>query len=87
MKCKVNVVEVDKNYRIVITKEIRKSIPLKPKQKVYLLAAGKEIVIIPLPENINEELDKLCGDITWNREVRENLESFLTSKMLREKDG
>lgn len=83
----MNVVEVDKNYRIVITKEIRTLVPIKPNQKVYLLAAGKEIILMPIPENLNEELDKLSGDIIWNRKVREDLEQFLLSNTLREKKG
>ena len=82
----MNIVEVDKNYRIVITKEIRNLISIKPKQKVYLLAAGKEIILIPIPEDLNAELDKLSGDIIWNRKIRENIEQFLLSNITREKE-
>lgn len=82
----MNIVEVDKNYRIVITKEIRKLVPLKPNQKVYLLAAGKEILLMPIPERLNEELNKLSGNVVWNRQIRENLEQFLLSNSLRKKD-
>jgi AbrB family looped-hinge helix DNA binding protein len=77
---KLSIVEVDKNYRIVISKEIRKVFSIKPGQKVYILAAGDKIILIPLPENIDKELDKLSSDIEWNRKVRENLEQFLVSK-------
>ena len=82
----MSVVEVDKKYRIVVTKEIRKLVPLKPNQKVYLLAAGKEIILIPIPEGLNEELNKVSGDIAWNRQIRENLEQFLLSNSLKEND-
>lgn len=79
----LTIVEVDKNYRIVISKEIRKLFSIKPGQKVYLLAAGDKIILIPLPENLNEELDKLSSNIEWNRNVRENLEQFLISKAVK----
>jgi len=76
---KLTIVEVDKNYRIVISKEIRKIIPIKPGQKIYLLTVGGEIILIPLPEDVNKELDKLIGDIHWNRKVREEAEKYLLS--------
>ncbi len=81
----MTIVEVDKNYRIVISKEIRKIIPLKPGQKIYLLTVGEEIVLIPLPENVDKELDKLIGDIKWNRKVREETEKFLLSTVAEKK--
>ena len=75
----MTIVEVDKNYRIVISKEIRKIIPIKPGQKIYVLTAGEEIVLIPLPDDVNKELDKLLGDIQWNRRARDEAEKFLLS--------
>ena len=81
----MTIVEVDKNYRIVISKEIRKMISIQPGQKLYLLAAGDKIILIPLPENVDKELDKLSADIKWNREVKQRLEQFLLSNTL-EKD-
>jgi len=80
-------VEVDKNYRIVITKEIRKILPIKPGQKIYLLAAGDKIILFPLPDNIDEALDKLTADIIWNRNVRENLEKFIISQSVVNQNG
>ncbi len=80
---KVTLVEVDKNYKMVISEEIRKLFSIKPGQKLYLLAAGGKIILIPLSESINKELDKLISDIEWNRNVRENLEQFLTSKAVK----
>lgn len=83
----MTIVEVDKNYRIVITKEIRKMLSIKPGQKIYLLAAGDEIILIPLPDNVDEELDKLTSNIKWDRKVRENLEQYLLSKALEKDNG
>jgi len=77
----MTIVEVDKNYRIVITKDIRKKISIKPGQKIYQLVSGNEIILIPLPDNIDEELDNLCGDIVWNRKIREDLEKYLISNL------
>jgi bifunctional DNA-binding transcriptional regulator/antitoxin component of YhaV-PrlF toxin-antitoxin module len=59
---------------------------IKPGQKVYLLAAGDKIILMPLPENIDEELDKLSSDIEWNRKVRESLEQYLISKAVEKTD-
>ena len=75
------IVEVDKNYRIVLTRDIRKKISIKPGQKIYLLVSGNEIILIPLPENIDEALDKLSGKIVWNRQIREDLEKYLISNL------
>jgi len=83
----LTIVEVDKNYRIVITKEIRKMLSIKPGQKIYLLAAGDKIILMPLPDDIDEELDKLTSNIKWNREVREKLEQYLLSKTLEKDNG
>jgi len=59
---------------------------IKPGQKIYLLAAGDKIILMPLPENTDEELDKLSSDIEWNRNVRESLEQFLISKSVKNTD-
>lgn len=60
---------------------------IKPGQKIYLLAAGDEIILIPLPDNVDEELDKLTSNIKWDRKVRENLEQYLLSKALEKDNG
>lgn len=83
---KLAIVEVDKNYRIVISKEIRKIIPIKPGQKIYLTTAGDEIILKPLPEDADKELDRLMGNIQWNRKVREETEKFLLSEVSEKKD-
>lgn len=45
------IVTVSTKGQIVIPSQIRKKYNLKPKSKIEFLDRGKEIVLIPLPEN------------------------------------
>lgn len=78
--------EVDKNYRIVLTKEIRNILPIKPGQKIYALVSGEKIILIPLPESLDKELNALSADIKWNRKIREGLEQYLISQTREKKN-
>ncbi|MGC8849176.1 MAG: AbrB/MazE/SpoVT family DNA-binding domain-containing protein [Candidatus Bathyarchaeia archaeon] len=73
----VAIVEVGPKYRVTITQSVRKRTPLKVGQKVYLLARPPYIVLIPIPDRIDEALAELFGDITFTREERERAEKQL----------
>ena len=77
----VSIVEVGPKYRVTITQSVRKKIPLKIGQKVYLLARPPYMILIPIPEELDEALAKLIGDITYSREERKQAEE----RLLREK--
>lgn len=71
------IVEVGPKYRVTITQEIRKKVPLKVGQKVYLQARFPYVILIPIPEKIDETLADLMGDITYDREERKQAEKQL----------
>jgi hypothetical protein len=50
---------------------------LRVGQKVYLLARPPYIVLIPIPDSVDEALSELIGDITYTREERKRAEEQL----------
>jgi hypothetical protein len=53
---------------------------LKVGQKVYLLARPPYIVLIPIPDNVDEALAEILGDIAYSREERKRAEEQLLKK-------
>jgi len=64
------IVEVSAKYRVTITQDVRKKVPVKVGQKVYLMTRYPHVILIPIPEDIDEALAKIIGDITYDREER-----------------
>jgi len=73
----VSIVEVGPKYRVTITQNVRKKIPVKIGQRVYLLARFPYMILIPIPESVDEALAKLIGDIKYSREERRRAEEQL----------
>jgi len=73
----VSIVEVGPKYRVTITQNVRKKIPVRVGQRVYLLARFPYVILIPIPENVDEALAKLIGDIAYSREERKRAEEQL----------
>jgi len=73
----MSIVEVGSKYRVTITQDVRKKIPVKIGQRVYLLARFPYVIIIPIPERIDEALAELIGDVTYDREERKRAEEQL----------
>jgi len=73
----MSIVEVGPKYRVTITQDVRKKIPVKIGQRIYLLARFPYVILIPIPERIDEALAKLIGDITYSREERKQAEEQL----------
>jgi len=74
----MSIVEVGPKYRVTITQNVRKKIPVRVGQRVYLLARFPYVILIPIPERVDEALAKLIGDITYSREERKRAaEQFL----------
>lgn len=77
----MSIVEVSPKYRITITQSVRKKTPLRVGQKVYLLARPPYIVLIPIPDDVDEALSELIGDITYSREERKKAEKQLLKEV------
>jgi len=75
------IVEVGPKYRVTIAKGVRRKTPLRVGQKVYLLARPPYIVLIPIPDDVDEALAEILGDITYNREERKRAEEQLSKEV------
>ena len=73
----MSIVEVGPKYRVTSTQNVRKKIPVRVGQRVYLLARFPYLILIPIPENVDEALAKLIGDIAYSREERRRAEEQL----------
>ena len=60
---------------------MRRKTPLRVGQKVYLLARPPYIVLIPIPDDVDEALAEILGDITYNREERKRAEEQLSKEV------
>ncbi|MEM2965104.1 MAG: AbrB/MazE/SpoVT family DNA-binding domain-containing protein [Candidatus Bathyarchaeia archaeon] len=73
----MSIVEVGPKYRVTITRGVRRKTPLRVGQRVYLLARPPYIVLIPIPDRVDEALAELIGDITFGKEERRRAEEHL----------
>jgi hypothetical protein len=55
-------------------------IPVRKGQQVYVLPMGDSFLVIPLKDDLYSELDKLIGDIKFDRAARRRAEKFLMSQ-------
>jgi len=76
----LSIVEVGPKYRVTITQNVRKKIPVRVGQRVYLLARFPYVILIPIPERVDEALAKLIGDITYSREERKRADEQLSKE-------
>jgi len=74
----MSIVEVGPKYRVTITQDVRRKIPVRVGQRVYLLARFPYVILIPIPERVDETLAELIGDIAYSREERKKAEEHLT---------
>jgi len=73
----MSIVEVGPKYRVTITQDVRRKIPVRVGQRVYLLARFPYVILIPIPERVDESLAELIGDIAYSREERKRAEERL----------
>jgi len=73
----MSIVEVGPKYRVTITQDVRRKIPVRVGQRVYLLARFPYVILIPIPERVDETLAELIGDIAYSREERKRAEEHL----------
>ena len=78
----MSIVEVGSKYRVTITQDVRKKIPVRVGQRVYLLARFPYVILIPIPEKVDEALAELIGNITYSREGRRRAEEHLLKEAM-----
>lgn len=69
-------------FRVTIARSVRRQTPLRVGQKVYLLARPPYIVLIPIPDRVDEALAELIGDITFSRDERKRAEEQLLKEAI-----
>jgi bifunctional DNA-binding transcriptional regulator/antitoxin component of YhaV-PrlF toxin-antitoxin module len=77
----MGLVEVDSRYRVTLTSDVRKHVEVKKGQPVYVLPKGDSFIVIPLSQEVDEELHKLIGDIKFDRSARRTAETFLLKQV------
>ena len=75
------IVKVGPKYRVTITQSVRRKTPLRVRQKVYLLARPPYIVLIPIPEDVDEALAEILGNIAYSREERKRAEEQIQKEV------
>lgn len=73
----MSLVEIDSRYRVTLTSDVRKIVDVKKGQRVYIVPKGESFVVIPLSEEVDSELDKLIGNVKFNRATRQKAETYL----------
>lgn len=72
-----SLVEVDSRHRVTLTTDVRKHVEVRKGQPVYVLPKGDSFIVIPLNDDVDQELQKLVGDIKFDRTARKKAEAFL----------
>jgi len=70
----MSVVRISKKHRMVISEEIRKSVPIEVGQEVLQLSLGDSILVIPLPKDPDIILKRYLGKFKFSRKLREAAE-------------
>lgn len=73
----MSLVEVDSRYRVTLTSDVRRFVDVRKGQRVYVVPRGDAFVVIPLKEDVDAELDRLIGDVKFDRVARRKAEAFL----------
>lgn len=76
----MSIVEIDSRYGITLTNEVRRHLRVKKGQRVFVVPRGDSFIVVPVTENTDNELDRLIGDIEFNREARKRAEKFLLTQ-------
>jgi len=71
MSDKIILSKIGKRFTVVIPPEIHKTISLKEGESIILETDGKKITITPKDHNWAEQLEKLMGDVRFNRTARQ----------------
>lgn len=73
----MSLVKVDQEYRITLTSKLRKAVRVQKGQYVYILSRGDNFVIIPIDEEIDNQLQKLIGNVKFDKAAKKKTQAFL----------
>jgi len=76
----MSVVRVSKKHRVVISEDIRKSVPIEVGQEVLEIALGDSILVVPLPTEPDKVLHKYLSKFRFNRKLRKQAESMMVKE-------
>lgn len=73
----MSLVEVDSRYRVTLTSDVRKMVEVRKGQRVYIVPKGDSFIVIPLSDDVDSQLQKLIGNVKFNKAARKKAETFL----------
>lgn len=79
----MSIVRVSKKHRIVVSEDVRKSVPIKIGQEVLEIPLGESILVVPLTTEPDTILRKYLGKFWFSRRLRRQAEA----KMVKEAAG
>jgi bifunctional DNA-binding transcriptional regulator/antitoxin component of YhaV-PrlF toxin-antitoxin module len=74
-------VEVDDRHRLTIPRGVRERFRIMRGQKFYLVPAGDELILKPIPEDPSKQLSNLIGNFRFDRRARRKAEKWLIKEM------
>ncbi len=76
----MSVVRVSKKHRVVITQDVRKSVPIEIGQEVLQIALGDSILVVPLPTEPDKVLRKYLRNFRYTRKHRRRAEAMMVKE-------
>lgn len=76
----MSIVRVSKKHRIVVSEDVRKSVPIKIGQEVLEIPLGESILVVPLPIEPDMILRRYLRKFRFDRKLRRQAEA----KMVKE---
>jgi len=76
----MSIVRVSKKHRIVISENVRKSVPIKVGQEVLEIPLGESILVVPLPSEPDTILQRYLGKLRFSRKLRRQAEANMVKE-------
>ena len=77
---------IGKRFVVVIPKSIRDRVQLKEGEQIKIHTDGIRIIIEPQREDPFEKLERIAGDIRFNRRTRKEAEKYLLDSVKSEEN-
>lgn len=74
------IVEAGENFKNALPGEIGKIFPISTGEKLYIVASEDLLLIRKIPKNPPEALDKLMGEVVFDKKAKRRAEKWLLSQ-------
>jgi AbrB family looped-hinge helix DNA binding protein len=76
----MSIVEIDERFRLALPKEVRESFKVTKGQKLYVIPVGDTLIIKRIPEDVPEKLEKIIGELKFDRSARRKAEEWFLKR-------